>query len=52
MATDTNNNDTSVAEKPNNISISKSIGITESGVWNIFGNEETGKQTYKPTDAK
>jgi 1,4-alpha-glucan branching enzyme len=40
-----------VSEKNNNNIInSKSTGVTESGLWNIFINNETGKQTYKPTD--
>jgi L-ascorbate metabolism protein UlaG (beta-lactamase superfamily) len=51
MTTDNNNNDIIVAAKSNNIIVSKPIGITESGLWNIFVNEETGKKTYKPTDA-
>jgi hypothetical protein len=51
MTMDNNNNDIIVADKPNNIINSKSIGITESGLWNIFVNEETGQKTYKPTDA-
>jgi hypothetical protein len=50
MTKDNNNNDIIVVENPNNIIISKSIGITESGIWNIFVNEKTGKKTYRPTD--
>jgi hypothetical protein len=45
-----NNNNIIVSEKPNNIINSKSMGITESGLWNIFINNETGKKTYRPTD--
>ena len=45
-----NNNDIIVSENHNSIIIPKTTGITESGKWNIFYNEDTGKKTYKPID--
>ena len=45
-----NNNDIIVAENHNNIIIPNSVGITESGLWNIFLSKDTGKKIYKPRD--
>ena len=50
MTTDDINDEISVAENHTNTIIPNSVGITESGLWNIFLNTDTGRQTYKPRD--
>ena len=50
MTTKDNNNNIIVAENHNNIIMPNSIGITESGLWNIYINQDTGKKFYKPRD--
>ena len=50
MTTDDINTEISVAENHTNTIMPNSVGITESGLWNIFLNTDTGRQTYKPRD--
>ena len=51
MTNEDNTNDIIVAESHNTIIMPKSIGITESGLWNMFLNKDTGKKIYKPRDS-
>ena len=51
MTADNDNNDIIASENHNNIIInSNSTPVTECGKWTIIYHEDTGKQTYKPTD--
>ena len=50
MTTKDNHNDIIVAENHNNIIMPNSVGITESGLWNILLNKDTGNKIYKPRD--
>ena len=48
MTNEDNTNDIIVAENHNTIITPEPIGITESGLWNMFLNNDTGKKIYKP----
>ena len=44
MTKEDNNNDIIVTENHNNIIMPNSVGITESGLWNICLTKDTGNQ--------
>ena len=50
MTKEDNTNDISVSENHHNIIMPNSVGITESGLWNMFIHNDTGNKLYKPRD--
>ena len=50
MTKEDNTKDSIVAENHNNIIMPNLIGITESGLWNMFLNKDKGNKICKPRD--